>query len=77
MSNDVEKIIELYKKTEKAEEYKSQLKKIYEICRTKRDDIASAHFTARGNADRFIIEQELKGNTIYMTFEEILGMINI
>lgn len=73
--NTAETIIDLHKKSIKAEEYKSQLEKIYKICRTKKDNIAS--FVAKGHSNKLVIEQELKSNTIYMTFEEILGIINI
>lgn len=63
------------KKTEKAEEYKSQLEKIYETCRIKRGDRAC--FLIGRSTDKVLIEERLKNDGIVTAYEEILGMINI
>lgn len=71
----LKKIIDLYKKSIKAEEYKSQLEKIYETCRIKRGDRAC--FLIGRSTDEVLIEERLKNDGIIMAYDEILGIINI
>ena len=73
--NDVEKIIELYEKAKKADEYKSQLDEIYKICRARQDDIMSFH--SIGHIDKLVRETLCENDAVFKLSTEILGKINI
>lgn len=73
--NTAETIIDLYKKAEKTEEYKSQLEKIYEICKGRQDDII---FTvSKGHSNQLVIKSVCETNSEYIILAEILREINI
>ena len=76
MSSDVEKIIELYEKAKKADEYKSQLEQIGKICMEQQNNIAHYIYNMYGDDDR-MAEIMLEDNTNFKAFCSISNIIKI